>query len=214
MNQAKPRLCPNLAVVTLLLSIVSAPAQVGRSRTMTEPNMADEKQLLKLPHLNATIVNGIVARRPFTNMLELNKLLAQTLNNQHLAELYAVMFLPINLNTSTREEIMLIPGMGNRMVREFLEYRPYTSLAQFRKEIGKYVDDKEVARLEQYVFVPINLNTASDEILSSLPGTSPQLVRALKESRPYKDLEHFRREMAKSTSAKDAVRLERYFVIN
>jgi hypothetical protein len=30
---------------------------------------------------------------------------------------------------------MLIPGMGNRMVREFFEYRPYTAIAQFRKEI-------------------------------------------------------------------------------
>src|SRR5678816_1286096 len=106
-------------------------------------------------------------------------------------------------NTASREEIMLIPSMGNRMVREFLEYRPYTALTQFRKEIGKYVDDKEVARLEQYVFVPINLlNTASDETLSSLPGATPQLLRALKEPRPYKDMEQFRRDIAKSVSAK------------
>ena len=44
------------------------------------------------------------------------------------------------------------------MLEEFKEYRPYKALAQFRREIGKYVDDKEVSRLEQYVFVPINLN--------------------------------------------------------
>jgi len=110
------------------------------------------------------------------------------------------------LNTAAREEIMLIPGMGNRMVREFLEYRPYTALTQFRKEIGKYVDDKEVARLEQYVFVPINLNTASDETLSSIPGVSSQVIGALKDSRPYKDMEQFRREIAKSMSAKEAAR--------
>jgi predicted DNA-binding helix-hairpin-helix protein len=109
---------------------------------------------------------------------------------------------------------MLIPGMGNRMVREFLEYRPYTALTQFRKEIGKYVDDKEVARLEQYVFVPINLNTASDETLLSIPGATAQLLRALKEARPYKDIEQFRREIAKAVSAKEAARLERYLVIN
>jgi predicted DNA-binding helix-hairpin-helix protein len=109
---------------------------------------------------------------------------------------------------------MLIPGMGNRMVREFLEYRPYTALTQFRKEIGKYVDDKEVARLEQYVFVPINLNTASDETLLSIPGATPQLLRALKESRPYKDMEQFRRQSAKFVSPKEATRLERYLVIN
>ncbi len=37
------------------------------------------------------------------------------------------------------------------MLREFKEYRPYTNIEQFRKEIGKYVDKKEVARLERYV---------------------------------------------------------------
>ena len=190
------------------------PAQVGRHQGMTEPNVADEKELMKLPHLNPALVKGILERRPFANMVELNKFLSQTLDNKQLSELYARMCLPLNLNTATREEIMLIPGMGNRMVREFLEYRPYTAIAQFRKEIGKYVDDKEVARLEQYVFVPINLHTASDETLLSIPGANPQLLRALKESRPYKDMEQFRREIAKSVSAKEAARLERYFVIN
>jgi hypothetical protein len=40
------------------------------------------------------------------------------------------------------------------MVHEFKGYRPYRALAQFRREIVKYVDDEEVARLERYV--PIN----------------------------------------------------------
>jgi hypothetical protein len=39
------------------------------------------------------------------------------------------------------------------------------------------------------------------------------LIRALKDARPYKDMEQFHREMAKSVSAKEAARLERYFVI-
>jgi DNA uptake protein ComE-like DNA-binding protein len=181
---------------------------------MTEPNVADEKELMKLPHLNPTLVQGILERRPFANMLDLHKFLSQSLDSKQLTELYTKMFIQLNLNTATREEIMLIPGMGNRMVREFLEYRPYTAIAQFRKEIGKYVDDKEVARLEQYVFVPININTASDEALLSIPGVTPQLVRALKDSRSYKDMEQFRREIAKSVSAKETVRLERYLVIN
>ncbi|HUQ19291.1 MAG TPA: hypothetical protein VM099_06725 [Gemmatimonadaceae bacterium] len=59
----------------------------------------------------------------------------------------------INLNTATDAEILAIPGMGPRMLREFKEYRPYTSMEQFRREIGKYVDKKEVARLEQYVYI-------------------------------------------------------------
>lgn len=198
-----------------ILSVAApVPAQVGRHQGMTEPNVANEKELMKLPHLNPALVKAILERRPFANMVDLNKFLSQTLDNKQLSELYSRLFLPINLNTATREEIMLIPGMGNRMVREFLEYRPYTALTQFRKEIGKYVDDKDVARLEQYVFVPINLNAASDETLLSIPGAAPQLLRALKESRPYRDMEEFRREIAKSVSATEAARLERYLVIN
>jgi len=45
----------------------------------------------------------------------------------------------------------LIPGVGGRMAHEFEEYRPYSNIEQFRREIGKYVDEAEVARLEQYV---------------------------------------------------------------
>jgi hypothetical protein len=39
------------------------------------------------------------------------------------------------------------------MLREFKEYRPYKSIEQFRREIGKYVDKNELARLERYVTI-------------------------------------------------------------
>jgi hypothetical protein len=55
------------------------------------------------------------------------------------------------LSDITDEDILSIPGTGERTLREFKEYRPYTSIEQFRREIGKYVDQKEVARLERYV---------------------------------------------------------------
>ena len=32
-----------------------------------------------------------------------------------------------------------------------MEYRPYKAVEQFRREIGKYIDTKEVARLERHV---------------------------------------------------------------
>jgi len=60
---------------------------------------------------------------------------------------------PININTATDAQILAIPGVGPRMLREFKEYRPYTSIDQFRREIGKYVDKAEVARLEQYIVI-------------------------------------------------------------
>ena len=215
MSSLKRSVFLSLLFAGWVLSVAAPlPAQVGRHQGMTEPNIADEKELMKLPHLNPALVKGIVERRPFANMMDLHKFLSQSLDSKQLSELYAKMFLPINLNTATREEIMLIPGMGNRMVREFLEYRPYTAIAQFRKEIGKYVDDKEVARLEQYVFVPINPNSASDETLLSIPGITPQLLRALKDHRPYKNVQEFRAGIAKNVNAKELGRLERYITIN
>ena len=60
---------------------------------------------------------------------------------------------PVNINTATDAEILKIPGVGPRMLREFKEYRPWTSIAQFRREIGKYVDKAEVARLEKYIVI-------------------------------------------------------------
>ncbi len=60
---------------------------------------------------------------------------------------------PININTATDDEILAIPGVGPKMLKEFKEYRPYTSIEQFRREIGKYVDKAEVARLEQYIVI-------------------------------------------------------------
>jgi DNA uptake protein ComE-like DNA-binding protein len=67
--------------------------------------------------------------------------------------LYAQLWKPIDLNTAKAEEILLIPGVGRRMQHEFEEYRPYTSMAQFRREMGKYVNEQEVARLERYVSI-------------------------------------------------------------
>jgi DNA uptake protein ComE-like DNA-binding protein len=62
-------------------------------------------------------------------------------------------FVPISLNTATDVDILSIPGLGQRMLNEFKEYRPYRAIQQFRPEIGKYVDAKEVSRLERYVTV-------------------------------------------------------------
>jgi DNA uptake protein ComE-like DNA-binding protein len=68
-----------------------------------------------------------------------------------MGQLEQYVFVPINLNTASDADILSIPGMGQRILHEFKEYRPYKAIQQFRREIGKYVDDKEVARLERYV---------------------------------------------------------------
>ena len=137
----------------------------------------------------------------------------QKLTQEQANTVYTKVFVHINLNTATRDEILLVPGAGPRMAREFAEYRPWKTWPQFEKEIGKYVDAGEVARLAQYAFIPINLNTATDEAILSIPGMGPRMLREFKEYRPYKTLEQFDKEIGKYVDAKEVKPLRRYVVI-
>lgn len=203
-----------VAVLAAGLAPLTASAQLGRQMGLVDPNVATEAQLLAVPHLNATVVKALMDKRPFMNVVELNTwLLTQGLTQAQLGESYGKMFIHVNLNVSPRDEILLIPRAGTRMAREFDEYKPYAGYAQFRREIGKYVNEQEVAHLEQYTFIPIELNTASDSAILSIPGAGARVLREFKEYRPYPNIEKFRREMAKYWNAKEVARLERYVVV-
>jgi len=189
-----------------------ASAQVGSG--LIDPNIAPEKELLALPHLTPAIVKSLLDRRPFANVTELNAfLLEQKLTPQQTAEIYGKAFIHVNLNTGTREEILLIPGAGQRMAREFAEYRPWRTWGQFDKEISKYVGQPETDRLKRYVFIPVNLNTASDADILTIPGAGPRMVREFKEYRPWKTQGQFEKEIGKYVGPKEVARLWRYVVI-
>ena len=214
MKRRKTQVWLIVTSITLVLGFMSkVEAQVGNNSSVLNPNQAGEEDLLALPHLDSKLVKGIMGKRPFLGVGELHTFLSQSLGEESLKELYVKLFIPIDLNNATREEIQLVPSAGRRMAHEFEEYRPYVALAQFRREIRKYVDDDEVARFEQYVFVPINLNTASDEDILSIPGVGSRILHEFKEYRPYKSIEQFRREIGKYVNDKDVARLERYVTL-
>jgi DNA uptake protein ComE-like DNA-binding protein len=128
-----------VAIALTVIAAVSFNAQVGKG--LLDANTAAEKDLLAVPHLNATIVKAMIGKRPFGSQGEFNTFLSsQGLTPEQLKEVYGKTFVHLNLNTATADEIMMIPNMGKRMVHEFQEYRPYDGLARFRREIGKYVD--------------------------------------------------------------------------
>ena len=203
-----------VSVAVLLLMADSVHAQVGNNQGVMNPNLASEEELTSLAQLGAAEVDAILEHRPFLTMTALDEALRGTLSEEQRAELYATLFVPTNLNTASREEILLVPQVGNRMAHEFEEYRPYQALAQFRREMGKYVDDDEVARFEQFVFVPIDLNSASDEDILTIPGVGRRMLHEFKEYRPYQAIAQFRREIGKYVDEQEVARLERYVVIN
>ena len=201
-------------LVTLVALIMPAAGQVGKSMGVVDVNTAAEKDLLAMPNMSTATMKALMAARPLASPIELNKLLlAQKLTQEQASAFYAKAFVHINLNTATAEEIMLIPGAGKRMAHEFEEYRPWRSWAQFEKEIGKYVNQQEVARLAQYAFIPINLNTASDADIQSIPGVGSRMLHEFKEYRPWKTMDQFHKEIGKYVDGKEVRRLARYVTI-
>jgi DNA uptake protein ComE-like DNA-binding protein len=124
----------------------------GGSGGLVDPNTATREQLASAGVDTATIA-VIIAGRPYVDMVAVNAAVGNTLSTAQRNALYAKVWKPIDLNTAKPDEILLIPGVGPRMLHEFQEYRPYKNIDQFRREIGKYVKKDEVARLERYVTV-------------------------------------------------------------
>lgn len=142
------------AFAALLVWLTAGPAAAdehGEPAAVLNPNVADEEEMAALPGVSPELAAQIVAQRPFSGMAAFDELVRASVDAAGRAHIYERLFVPIDLNTASREEILLVPGVGEKLAHEFEEYRPYRAMAQFRREIGKYVSDEEVARFERYV---------------------------------------------------------------
>jgi DNA uptake protein ComE-like DNA-binding protein len=190
--------------------------QVGKG--IMDLNALSEKELNSLPNMTPAIAKAFVGKRPFASIVDANAfLLSQGLTQEQATAIYDKAFIHLNLNTATGPEILLIPRIAKRMTIEFAEYRPWKSWAQFDKEIGKYVKQNpgELDRLRMYVFIPINLNTASDEDIMTIPGMTPKMLVEFKEYRPWKSKAQFDKEIGKylTQNPGELARLWRYVTI-
>ena len=197
----------------LLLLAAPSVAQVGENLGLINPNLASADELATVPALNRAAVEEILAGRPFLSMLAFHEIVEEHVSESAYDRVYGALWIPIDLNDVTNEEILLIPGVGNRMLHEFEEYRPYIALLQFHREIGKYVDDEELARLAQYVYVRIDINSASQEEILSIPGVGPRMQHEFEEYRPYTAMAQFSREIGKYVDDEEVDRLARYVEI-
>ncbi len=188
-------------------------AEAVSGATVVNLNLAGGDELGALPGMSTELVDAIMEQRPFLGMEALHSVVTQHLSLEEAGELYVQMFIPIDLNTASDQEMLLVPGVGDRMAHEFEEYRPYGAIAQWQREMGKYVDDAEVDRMQQYVFVPIDLNMASNEEILAIPGVGERMAHEFEEYRPYSSMEQFRREIGKYVDDGEVARLERYVEI-
>jgi DNA uptake protein ComE-like DNA-binding protein len=150
-----------MALAAALFAVaVGAGAQTAGTKlpALLDPNTETEKELGAVPNITPEIAKAIVARRPFAKVTDLDAVLKEhKLTPEQMTEVHNRVFVRLDLNSATDQEILAIPGIGKRMLHEFKEYRPYKSMEQFRREIGKYIDrdkrDAELARLERYVTI-------------------------------------------------------------
>ena len=145
---------PTVAAAPSDTTPAAAAGETAVQGALLDPNTATREQLVAVPGVAGHVADAIIAGRPYTDMRDVNKVLLTHAPDSTVRKgIYAKVWKPLDLNTATDEEILLIPGVGRRMLHEFKEYRPYKAIEQFRREIGKYVDKEEVARLEQYVTI-------------------------------------------------------------
>ena len=116
-----------------------------------DASTATAEQLAGVEGVSEELAAAIVAGQPYASVTDLNAKLVETLSAEEAAAVLANVFVPVNLNSATKEELKLIPGMTEKMEHEFEEYRPYADMDEFDREIGKYVDEAEVARFRNYV---------------------------------------------------------------
>ena len=204
--------------VGLLIGAPPAPQAVLSAQVLAKGiadlNQLPERDLAALPNMSPEIAKAFAAKRPFPSIVEANQfLLDQKLTQAQISAIYEKAFIPLNLDTATTPEILLIPRIAQRMRIEFPEYRPWKTAMQFDREIGKYVGPEETNRLKQYVFIPIDLNTATDEQILSIPGIAQRMTIEFKEYRPWKTKEQFDREIGKYVGPQETARLWRYVVI-
>jgi protocatechuate 3,4-dioxygenase beta subunit/DNA uptake protein ComE-like DNA-binding protein len=147
---------------------------------------------------------------PVVDLAEYDNDLAVTSEQDITTADQSIEFTLFNLNTATADDYMTIPNFSSRMVREFFEYRPYISIQQFRREIGKYVDDSVVAAYEEYVYVPVNVDESDAETLKQLPGVDDDIAAALIAGRPYGSNDAFLEALSGHVSTADLAAASNY----
>ncbi len=141
----------NKAETTDATNNTAATDTANETSSVIDANTATAEQLGGAEGVTPELAEAIVAGQPYASVADLNAKLLETLSADEAGKVLVNVFVPVNLNSGTEEEIRLIPGMTDKMVHEFEEYRPYADMGVFDREIGKYVDEAEVARFRNYV---------------------------------------------------------------
>jgi len=210
------------SVLCALTIGMAAPAyaQLGRQQGLVEPNVATDSAMLALPRITADIVQTLKTARPILSIVTLDSILgAGSLTRQQRTELFARMFVHVDINRGTDAEFMLIPGVDANKLRALKAGRPWKTMEQFQTEITRATNAAEATRLEQYFFIPIDLNTWTDPIMDTFLSIGVGTTRwktEFAEYRPWTSMAQFEQRIGRyvRSNPSELKRLARYVIIN
>jgi DNA uptake protein ComE-like DNA-binding protein len=122
---------------------------------LINPNTATKAQLAAIPGMTEARVQAVLAGRPFATPTALHAAIGKGMTDEERFNVYSAMFVKVNLNTANLADFELVPSTmpPARLAHEFEEYRPYKAMADFSREMKKYLSEKEVAFLERFVTI-------------------------------------------------------------
>jgi hypothetical protein len=208
------------SAAALMLAGIALPAsaQLGRQMGLVDPNIAADSQFTRLA-LSAHAVHLLGDAKPILSVVKYDSILgAAGMTPAQRKELYAKSFIHVDLNRGADAEFMLIPGMAAPTLTAIKAGRPWADFASFQAAMGKTMNATEVARLEQYLFIPIDLNKFTEPLMDTFAPIGVGTRRwkhEFAEYRPWTSEAQFRREIGKYVRAnpKEVDRLWRYVII-
>lgn len=116
----------------------------------------------------------------------------------------------LDINTATQPELEAVKGVGAATAKKIIAGRPYKSLDELTKA---GLSAKKIEALKPLVTVgkapaaaPVDLNTADQKALESLPGIGPALAKKIMEGRPFKGVDDLSRIKGMHKSKIDAIK--------
>jgi DNA uptake protein ComE-like DNA-binding protein len=135
------------------LSAEQTTSLYGKAFVHVNLNTGSAQEIQLIPGAGRRMAHEFEEYRPWKSWAQFDKEIGKYVDKSEVERLKQYVFIPLKLNTATEADFMTIPGVGKRMAHELEEYRPWKSREQFQKEIGKYVDAREVARLWRFVTI-------------------------------------------------------------
>lgn len=113
-------------------------------------------------------------------------------------------------NDATRGELLSIPGMSDGAAAAVIEARPHDDMLSVDAALAVDLNEPQRAAVYEHLWMPIDLNTASAEVIRMIPGIGARRLEIIESHRPYESIEDFRRVMREHVDDETVAIWEKY----